>query len=104
TARRALDDLLARGHDPSLRELARYLRCRVDLAAHDPQANACLAGLRRDYPRSPHDAEVLALLAAAAVARADCAAAAPLVAEYPARSPDGAYAATARAAAERCPR
>ncbi len=104
TSRRALELLLARERDPSLRELGRYLRCRVDLATRDPATGACLRAFREDYPRSPHDAELLALLVSAALERGDCASALPLVREYLDRHPAGAYAGTARAAARRCTR
>jgi hypothetical protein len=100
-----LDELLARDRDPALREPARYLRCRIEVdAARADAAAACLAAFRRDFPRSPHDAEVLALLVGYAHARGDCAAAAPLAREYLRRHPGGPFADGARDRLARCER
>ena len=96
-ARRYLDQLL--GHDgaPELREPARYLRCRLELEVHhDAEALTCLGAFRRDFPSSPHDAEVLALLIGLYQVRDDCRRALPLLDEYTRRYPSGPLDARAR--------
>jgi FecR protein len=98
----AAETYLARDpRDPALVEPVAYLRCRVAVARHAPDAPARLAGFRRAFPRSPHDAEILALLAAARH-REGCAAAAPLLDEYLARYPRGPFAKEAVSARARC--
>jgi TolA-binding protein/ferric-dicitrate binding protein FerR (iron transport regulator) len=102
-ARAFLDELLASGGDSSLREPARYLRCRIELdAKHDAAAMRCLQAFRRDYPSSPHDAEALALLAVLAQTAGDCALARPLLDEYLRSYPTGPFAADARTRRARC--
>ena len=89
-ARRYLDRLLGHDGEPELREPARYLRCRLDLDTHrDADALACLGAFRRDFPASPHDAEVLALLIGLYQVRSDCQRALPLLDEYTRRYPSG---------------
>lgn len=96
-ARTYLDRLLAHGGEKELREPARYLRCRLDLDAHrDTEALACLGAFRRDFPASPHDAEVLALLIGLYQVRDDCQRALPLLDEYTRRYPRGPLDARAR--------
>jgi TolA-binding protein len=80
TARRHLDRL-ATIPGTLLAEPGHYLACRIAVEAHDRDAESCLAGYRRTYPRSPHDLEALALLAQFAHARAGCAAASGLIDE-----------------------
>ena len=104
-ARRYADQVLARDRDPVFREPAAYLRCRVDLAAGaDAAASACLGRFRQRYPRSAHDAAVLALLAALHHGRGRCDLATPLLAEYLRRYPAGPFAAEAAERHERCRR
>jgi outer membrane protein assembly factor BamD (BamD/ComL family) len=92
-----LDEFLARGDDKALREPAQYLRCRLLLDGHrEPQATDCLFAFRRNFPRSPHDAEVLALLIGLVQARSDCFRAVPLLDEYRKLYPSGALDARAR--------
>ena len=62
------------------------------------------AAFRKDFPRSPHDAEVLALLVDYARARADCDAVVTLAAEYLRRYPEGPFAAGAEDRRTRCAR
>jgi outer membrane protein assembly factor BamD (BamD/ComL family) len=96
-ARAHLDRLLAHEAAQELREPARYLRCRLELDAHrDADALACLDAFRRDFPASPHDAEVLALLIGLYQLRADCPRALPLLDEYLRRYPGGPLDASAR--------
>ena len=104
-ARMRLDRLIAIGRDPALAEPARFLRCRVDAERAGPAAaEPCCAAFRRDFPASPHDAEVLALLASAALARGDCHAGAPLLDEYLRRYPQGPFAEAAKKGSGRCGR
>jgi len=88
--------------DPALREPAAYLLCRVSLARGEAAAD-CLASFRQRFPASPHDAEVLALLAAARYADG-CSQAMPLLEEYLSRYPRGAFAADAAERRRRCGR
>jgi outer membrane protein assembly factor BamD (BamD/ComL family) len=60
-ARKHLDQLLALPA-PRLVEQARYLECRIAVNTQDNGAAACLDAYRRAYPRSPHGADVLAML------------------------------------------
>jgi hypothetical protein len=99
-ARRQLARLPDPARDPGLAEAAHHLRCRVAVKlGDDGEAAACLLAFRRSYPRSPHDAESLALLAA--VTRT-CAAARPLLEEYRRLYPRGPFARDAGARLEAC--
>ena len=96
-ARRYLEQLLGHDGEPELREPARYLRCRLELEVHhDAEALTCLGAFRRDFPSSPHDAEVLALLIGLYQVRDDCRRALPLLDEYTRRYPSGPLDARAR--------
>jgi ferric-dicitrate binding protein FerR (iron transport regulator) len=86
--------------DAALREPAAYLLCRVSLARGEAAAD-CLASFRQRFPGSPHDAEVLALLAAARYAQG-CVQAMPLLDEYLSRYPRGAFAEGAAERRRRC--
>lgn len=102
-ARMYLDRMLAQDGAKELREPARYLRCRLDVDAHrDAEALTCLGAFRRDFPASPHDAEVLALLIGLYQVRDDCQRALPLLDEYTRRYPGGPL--DARARRTRCGR
>jgi len=101
-ARARLEHVLARTADPTLRELASYLRCRVDLAASRPEARACLETFRRDFAASPHDAEVLAVLASIVAAEDGCRAALPLFASYLQAYPRGPFAGEAERRSRSC--
>lgn len=46
-----IDRLLERDRDPTLREPANWLRCRIVPVEHRA---GCIAGFRRDFPDSPH--------------------------------------------------
>jgi thioredoxin-like negative regulator of GroEL len=86
--------------DPGLAEGAHHLRCRVAVKlGDDAEATTCLQAFRRSYPRSPHDAESLALLAG--ITRT-CAAARPLLEEYQRAYPRGPFADDARARLNAC--
>ena len=99
-ARRFLGGLADPTRDPSLTETARRLRCRVEVVAGaDAQAAACLRTFRRQHPTSPHDAEVLAQLAALTTS---CGAARPLLEEYLRRYPRGPFAADAATGLRAC--
>jgi ferric-dicitrate binding protein FerR (iron transport regulator) len=99
-ARRDLARLPDPARDSGLAEAAHHLRCRVAVKlGDDAEATACLRAFRRSYPRSPHDAESLALLAS--VTRA-CAAARPLLEEYRRVYPHGPFASDAGARLEAC--
>lgn len=99
-ARARLDELIA--HDAHA-EAARYLRCRLDADAKAyGRATACLETFRRDFPRSPHDAESLAALASFAQAEGDCDTALKLLREYLERYPRGPFAAEAKERSRRC--
>jgi len=72
SARRYLDDV--RGE--AVAEPAARLRCRVEVAAHDPQAAGCLAAFRRRFPGSPYDVEMMLEEAVLRADEGDCARAA----------------------------
>lgn len=99
TAARAHLDLLA-GMSTPLAEPGNYLRCRIAVESKDDDASRCLADYRATYPRSPHDLEVLGLLASLANTSSGCAGAAPYIDEL-----TRIYSRTdlARAWKERCP-
>jgi Tfp pilus assembly protein PilF len=102
-ARSYLDTLLSRHQEQALLEPARYLRCRLDVDSRQyAQAATCLTGFRRDFPTSPHDAEVLALLIGLWQSEGDCQRAIPLLDEYQRRYPKGPLDARVRRA--RCER
>lgn len=102
-ARRHVDQVLARDRDPVFREPAAYLRCRVDVAAGAVDgAIACLTRFRQRYPRSPHDAAALALLAALQHGRGSCDLAVPLLGEYLRRYAAGPFATEAAERLQRC--
>jgi hypothetical protein len=75
TAARGYLDRLAGYPSSALAEPGRYLGCRIAVEAGDADAARCLADYRSTYPRSPHDLEVLGLLAKLAHADGGCAAA-----------------------------
>ena len=79
-ARSHLDQLLALP-SPKLVEQARYLACRIDVDTKDNGAAACLDAYRRDYPRSPHAADVLAMLVQLDYAAGGCRGAAARITE-----------------------
>ena len=87
-----------------LAEPGHWLRCRVDVDAHDQpdarDARACLTDYRRTFPKSPHDLDALALLARLAHATSGCAGAAMHVDELALRYPRTTLAAGWRT---RCP-
>jgi TolA-binding protein len=88
--------------DPALAELSGSLDCRVAYARRElARAATCFETFRRRYPRSPHDGEMLARLAALRFDEG-CERARPLLAEYLARYPRGTFAATAARGLERC--
>jgi hypothetical protein len=90
--------------DPALAELAASLDCRVAHARRAlPRAAACLETFRKRFPHSPHDRELLALLAALRFEEG-CERARPLLAEYLARYPGGPFAATAAGGLATCRR
>lgn len=63
-ARRYLRRLPDPANDRALAEAAHHLRCRLEVkVGDDAEATSCLRAFRQRYPRSPHDAESLALLA-----------------------------------------
>jgi hypothetical protein len=98
-ARRHLDRLAALP-PRSLAEPGRYLECRIAVEAGDADAARCLADYRAAYPGSPHDLEVLGLLAQLAHADGGCTPAAPHVDELGRGYPRSAL---ARAWRARCP-
>ena len=99
-ARRFLARLADPTRDRALIEPARHLRCRVDVAAGEMAAAvACLRAFRGQHPTSPHDAEVLAQLAAITD---DCDRARPLLDEYLRRYPTGSFAAQATQRLRQC--
>ena len=101
----AADEQLAalrRTTDPALVELAASLDCRVAYARREQaRAATCLEAFRKRFPRSPHDREMLAQLAALRFEEG-CEQARPLLTEYLARYPRGPFAATAARGLERC--
>ncbi len=97
-ARRYLAQLLANAPPDALLEPAHYLACRLDTdAGANADAAACFTRFRALFPRSSHDAEILAWLAGHAERTTGCAAAEPLFREYLARYPTGPFAARATA-------
>jgi len=98
----------ARGHLAALAAIAgtplaepgRYLDCRIAVESRATDAERCFVAYRAAYPRSPHDLDVLAVLAQLAHARGGCAATAPLRDELLARYPRTDHAAAWRS---RCP-
>ncbi len=80
-----------------------YLLCQIALRSDRGGGRACLTRFRASFPGSVHDGDVLARLAAAALADRDCAAARPLIDEFLARYPDGDSAEVLRASRARCP-
>jgi TolA-binding protein len=82
----ALGDLAALS-DPALDEPARYLRCRVLAPRASADADRCLADFRRQFPKSPHDADALAARVALALARGGCPSARAPLAELARRYP-----------------
>lgn len=92
-ARGYLVQLLGNAPPDALLEPAHYLRCRIDADTKaEEQAATCFTRFRSLFPRSTHDAEVLAWLAGRAERQGGCAAAAALATEYLRRYPTGAFA------------
>ncbi len=85
-ARRFLATLATLPSTP-LAEPGRYLDCRIAVQAREGDAERCFLAYRTAYPRSPHDLDVLAVLAQLAHARGGCTAARAvrdeLIARYP---------------------
>ena len=98
-AQRQLDRLSTIQNSP-LREPGAYLACRIAVEAGDGGAAACLTDYRARYPSSPHDADVLDLLAELAVRTGGCPAAQSSIAELARRHPDTAR---SRGWQRRCP-
>jgi outer membrane protein assembly factor BamD (BamD/ComL family) len=97
TARADLTRLIASTPPPALAEPAGYLACRVEVESNSADAAVrCFGEFRAHYPRSTHDAEVLAWLAGRAREVGGCAAARELAGEYLRRYPSGPFAARAR--------
>jgi TolA-binding protein len=71
-AQRQLDRLSIIQASP-LAEPGAYLSCRIAFEASDGGAAACLTSYRARYPRSPHDADVLGMLAEFAFRSGGCA-------------------------------
>lgn len=90
---------LAQLTSSALAEPGAYLTCRIAFETHDSGAEPCLHAYRKSYPRSPHDLDVLGLLAELAYHDQQCAGAAPLVAELARRYPRSSL---ARAWTARC--
>jgi TolA-binding protein len=96
-AREQLARLLAASPPPALAEPASYLACRIEIERGEAEAAArCFTAFRGQFPRSPHDAEVLAWLVGHARTSNGCAAARALAEEYARRYPAGPFAARAR--------
>jgi TolA-binding protein len=101
-AQRGLDQLQKRQLSPALTEPVHYLRCRVKVARADRrQAMACLAEFRTVFPESPHDAEMLSLLASF-LFEEKCTTARPLLDEYLRRYPQGPFAKEAQKRRQHC--
>lgn len=98
-ARRFLATLATLRGTP-LAEPGQYLDCRIAVQAHDDDAERCFVAYRAAYPRSPHDLDVLAVLAQLAHARGGCSAAQSARDELVARYPRTDHAAAWRS---RCP-
>jgi outer membrane protein assembly factor BamD (BamD/ComL family) len=98
----ALDELDRHPGAAALAMPAAYLRCLV--TPGDAGRRACFAAFRARYPGSPHDADALAWLAAAAARAGDCAAAQALSGEFLERYPDAPTAPAIRAWKARCER
>jgi hypothetical protein len=85
----------------ALREAGHHLWCRIDAATDPAGGRACARAYRAAYPTSPRQAEMLALEASSIT---DPCEARPLLTEYLARFPGGAYAATATVRVAACRR
>lgn len=96
----ALDELDRHPGAAALAMPAAYLRCLV--TPGDAGRRACFAAFRARYPGSPHDADALAWLAAAAARAGDCAAAQALIGEFLERYPDAPAAPAIQAWKARC--
>lgn len=70
-AQRQLDRLSVLQSSP-LAEPGAYLSCRIAFEATDEGATSCLTAYRTRYPRSPHDADVLGMLAELAFRAGGC--------------------------------
>jgi hypothetical protein len=101
-ARAALDELAGHPAAAALAMPAAYLRCLVTPGA--ARRRACFAGFRARFPGSPHDADALAWLAAAAAGSGECPAALALIGEFLDRYPDAPAAPAIRAWKARCDR
>ena len=100
-ALRDLEKFRAARPPAALREPASYLACRLRVDTHELAAAAtCFAEFRGAFPRSTHDAEVLAWLAGRAEETAGCTGARVLAAEYVRTYPAGPFAARAKACVE----
>lgn len=103
SAQREIEELRKTPLASVLAEPVQYLGCRVEMASgHRARALACLADFRASFPGSPHDAEVLALLASFRFDET-CASALPLLDEYLRRYPQGAFAKDAERRRQHCP-
>lgn len=91
---------LAKFVNTPLAEPGSYLDCRIAVQARDADAERCLVAYRTAYPQSPHDLDVLAVLAQLAHARGGCDAARSVRDELVTRYPRTDHAAAWRA---RCP-
>lgn len=101
-ARRGLDRLQETKLIPALIEPVHYLRCRVEIARADRgRALACLSEFRATFPGSPHDAEMLSLLASFRFEE-KCTSALPLLEEYLRRYPQGPFAREAQKRRQHC--
>ena len=101
-AQRELHELQEVRLEPALAEPVHYLRCRVEMARGDrSRASVCLANFRESFPGSPHDAEVLSLLASFRFEQT-CTSALPLLDEYLRRYPQGAFAKDAEKRRQHC--
>ena len=98
-ARKHIAQLLA-GSAPRLVEQARYLECRIAVDTKEKTAVTCLDGYRRAYPRSPHAADVLAMLVQLDHAAGGCSGAAARISELVQQHPASKLAVAWRA---RCP-
>jgi len=96
----ALDELARHPGGGALAMPAAYLRCLVTQG--DARRRACFAAFRAQYPGSPHDADALAWLAAAAARAGDCATAQALIGEFLERYADAPAAPAIRAWKARC--
>ena len=100
-ALRDLEKFRAGRPPAALREPAAYLACRLHVDTRDlAAAQTCFAEFRATFPRSTHDAEVLAWLAGRAEETTGCTGARALAAEYLRLYAAGSFAARARACME----